>query len=584
MKNSGYYCPTCHTIGIDSIRRHRNGTGCCLNCVDFVLAMDDNHSFRSFSEVLQQNRSAFPPYQIEAIQNLSLSGEYVGTAAINALNKLSEWFDVKLAKEIAEYCYYDVLIRALNILDDFYRDALIDERDAALDPTLTKSQLASKTRARLTTVGWNGQAMERIIELALRDRVNNHKTCSNQNMVGLMYIAAELVEIQSTIENFLCLGDVNCKIIVSPTCWNISKEIRLEEKSEKIIRGVSEDQSRRSKDAFNSEKYDKSPNNWFQALETLRAGRDNEIPTFLGRDQDELIRNIEPEYKNTFGHAFTERMLALLYLAQSSGISDSLPFEDVATKFLIKKLKIDTNTADSILKMICLDGDNLKAEGALPVSFRRLHRILRRPIPRFQVGNRSVLFLSSSILVRGALELLSEYMGNTHPELEKSPIKKILLRLNQDSAAYFAKESIGKKLESLGFIVKCHVKKIGNQNLEVKEIGEIDILAFKKSSNELVIGECKFHVLSALTVRQIRREIDAYSDEDDGYIQKLKGKTSWVQHNLKQVTEFVGMELTAVPIECVPVFFTNWYSSANTLSPSITIVQESEIDEWARKY
>ena len=141
----------------------------------------------------------------------------------------------------------------------------------------------------------------------------------------------------------------------------------------------------------------------------------------------------------------------------------------------------------------------------------------------------------------GILEF-GEYMNGTHPELENTTLKKIASQLNQRNARYFVKERVARKLEGHGFIVKCHVKQIGQWNLEVPQVGEIDVLATKVGDKKLVIGECKFSGLPDIHVRQMRRDLTDYMEESSGYRDKLERKTKWVSGHIAEVMAFMEIE------------------------------------------
>lgn len=519
----------------------------------------------------------------EIIAYRQLEGEYRNEDIRRIMKELITSLDDKLQNEISKYSPYDIVINLLRVLDELYRMSAIEEVKMAQNSAPHNVDIARETYRRLGTTGIVGQVLERIVEVALREHSTSSAFSTIQNLIGLFELGYELALTNAALESFLCIWFEKDTLSIAKNSWHLECGDIDAERVGKIGYEIGKERSRKSREAFSPDIEGLNPAEFIYALQALRTNKDKAAPTKLGADLDELILAVDDKHRIQFGHSFTERLIAQFYLGEpSTDLPEELAFEDQVIRFLCNKMEVSEELAHSILQVLCLSGESIRDEKAAPLQFRRIHRLMRRPIPRFMVGNRAILFLSGAFIGRGMQNLIAEYMGETHPELENTEIKKIVGRLNQDYSEFFVRERIAKKLGDFGFKVKCHTKRIGTWNLEVPEIGEIDILAAKPRDDKLIIGECKFSALPDIHVRQMRRDFSAYMKEYSGYRDKLERKVRWVSEHTAEVIEFIGLEKPLVPVHCVPIFFTNFYTPASAIITNVPFVQEHELENWYR--
>lgn len=350
-----------------------------------------------------------------------------------------------------------------------------------------------------------------------------------------------------------------------------------------MLENLAIERSQRSREALGPSTDSLSPREFQEAVQALRKGRTAK-PTKLGEDLDEFILAIDEAHRNRFGDSFSERLLAMFCLAQPSlQLPEDWAFEEKAIAFLRKQLGGEEGIAQSILDILALTREGATHEKAAPFYFRRKFRLMRRPLPKLAVGNRFVYFLSNAFIGRSAINLVAEYMNGSHPELEGTPIKKIVEQLNQRNANYFVRERVAKPLRDKGSVVATHIKRIGKWDLVALGIGEIDILALKPGSHKLIVGEAKFSALHDVHVRQMRRDLTDYIEEHKGYADKLRRKAEWVTEHTSEVLDYIKVQESPDRIECVPVFFTNLYSPASAFVTDITFVREYDLAGWCNR-
>lgn len=567
---------------------------CCLNCSSFVRSAKAPPplSFFETASVVARKRinSRFPrPSSAiieEAIRLTHSQGEYSGQDIVSTLDKILGALNERLLQEVRRYNTYSIIFHLLRILDElYYRAASAEWRLGQRHTPLPDEETTEETLSIMRNTGIIGHACERIVEVALAISPNiSHLRCSTWDLFTLFELAYEMAQVNYCIESFLCVWKRGILYVTSNE-WNFEPELEDQRRCQKLLSNLAIERSQKDREALSIQgDYNLSPVEFQEALQELRKGKNCRRPTKLGEDLDEFILSMDDAHRDQFGHSFSERLLALLSLAQSTRqLPGDWALEDTVLAFVCKQLEVDKTTAQSILDALALTGDGIEHEKTPPFLLRRRFRLMRRPLPKFAVGHRSVYFLSNSFMGRGAINLFAEYINGSHPELQGTRSQRIAQELNQRNARHFVLERIGKVLEKQKFKLRPHVKQIGKWDLIELGIGEIDILALKPGSNKLIVGECKFSALPDVHVRQIRRDLTDYMEESVGYGDKLRRKVEWVREHTSEVLEYIGVPDSQRVPECVPVFFTNLYSPASEFITDIAFVKEYDISTWCTR-
>jgi hypothetical protein len=589
VKSNLYYCPVCHTIGPRTIARHNGGTTYCCNCENYLEAGAAGLLPVLSSKAIDRRKMenpAFPHIDPELMKEIiiqgNLKGEDIDNDIIPKMDKMFMLLDNRLKDEIRKYSLHAVEIISLRCLDEIYRQMMNYEQQTTSVKGFSKNaaieDLLKKSRMTL----FLGQSLERIVEICLSEKEISSKLFSISDFQRIFEISYELVVENYSFENFLCLWDRKGKLSISENSWKLECGSGILTRMEAIITGIGQEQYRLRRETINFTS--EGVNNleeYIEALLQLTKRSDMTMHTKLGNDTDEFIRSIDQEHSNQFGHSFSERLLAQAHLCLVSPELDyDLEFEDEVINFLCHKMGISINKANSILQLLYLKGESINLEHVRPFSFRRLSRLLRRPIPLITVGQRNVCFLSSPIIGRCLVNLTNEYMGCSHPELENSSIKRITDKLNADYAEYFVRERIAAIFKKQNFNYKFHIKKMGKTNLEVPEIGEIDILAIKDGTNKIIIGECKFSSLPNINVRGMSLDINDYLKKTKGNVDTFLRKIRWINQHQQEVLRYFGMENEPRTMESVPMFITNIFTPSSQIITDIPFVQEYELEEW----
>lgn len=585
-----YLCPTCYTLQNKANKRRIFSLDCCLQCSNFVKTATTIPQYNWFNASRERKKlnprhpRVSAPLIAKIIKARRLEGKYSGDNIISPLSKMREELNKLMGQELGRQEKYRVLFNSLRILDDLYwrkTDRVLQV--ANLDIPLPNQRISDQNVVMSQYVGHFGKALERVIELALIRHADKQAVESRQhNLFPLYEMASELVFLNEIIENFVCLWNRG-NLIIGRDDWDFELVQEDQVKLDNMKKSWSHDDMQQARVAFKEDGGPSLPEEYKRALKELSKGTASR-GILNDPDMEEFIISIDDEHRKLFGHSFSERLLAILYLAElQDNIRKDWAFEDNLVEFLCEHVELEKETAKSLLDGLSLTGSGIEQENAYPFHFSRIFRLIRRPLPMFQIGNRNVYYVSTVFLVRSFLHINAEYTDGSYPELKNTTIEKLIKKLNNQYTSYFVRERVAKVLSDLGFTVEPHVKRIGRHNLE-SICGELDIIALNTKRDHLLIGECKFRVTQFISVREIRHELSYYTDTDNGHISKFQKKLKWITEHKREVLGFLGHKGQADDVICIPVFITNFYTPVSELITDIEFVTEINLSSWAQKF
>lgn len=597
MKRKVYNCPACHSKVSPSSRMQIAGINCCRTCFGFLKAARlpfplqvflNPYDITSRKKVNSRFPGTIPHLMERIIVQSQAEGEHSDENIPSICERVRNVMDTHFLQNLKRNNSYSLIFSFLRTLDWFYETSeyahsrVIGRHTLAADKTM-----GSEIWSTLQNIGVVGQSLETTIESSLASGFNKSSTqCQKQDLFALFELACDRALVNYFVDTFLGVWKRG-KLIVGKGGLQFLGEPEDQSRFQKMKDNMAIDHGINVKSALGDDYQDVRETDSLQAgidaLENLREGKTvGGQVSILGEDEDEFILAIDDTHKGQFGHSFSEKLLALIHLGlPSQQLPDDWAFEDKVVSFLSEKLRVKGDIAVSILHSLELTGPGIRNDGAFPFAPRRSFRLLRRPLPKFAVGARSIYYLSGIFISRAARHIRAEYQNGSHPELQGTPIQTMVQDLNKRNAHYFVKERIGRKLENLGFLAKCAVKKIGDHDISaLKGIGEIDIVAVNPKGTKLIVGEGKFTALPNVHVRQIRSELSDYLKPEDGYADKLRRKVRWVKDHKQDVSDFMGIKEVSSVGECIPVFFTNMYCPASEFINDIEFVKEVDLQRW----
>lgn len=591
MKKGIYYCPTCHMKGARSMRMQLGSVNCCANCYGFLKASQEpffnwllNPKDRAWRKEANPQFPNTPSNVMGKIIEIhQLKGKYSGEDVIIVCKQVRDELAQLIIKNLQTHNSHSLIFCLLQTLDELYHKSSNYTLELAMSGSLPNENITRNTLSTLKGVGITGQALERIVELSLVVGPSTSSLgCQKQDLFNLFELACQACMINYFIESYLGIWEQGV-LNVSDDWLDFTPDQGEIERFERIQNRIAEDHSLGTKETFGD---DSNSVPWLEIvkeLHQLSKGEKPQRPSILGEAEDQFILAIDNHHRNYFGHSFSEKLLALVYLGlPSKELPNDWAFHEDVLAFLDNKLDIPAETGQTILQSLKLAGDDIGNEGAYPFELRRKFRLMRRPLPKLRVGKRFIYYLSSAFIGRGALNIKAEYLNGSYPEIQNTLIQTLAKQLDDQYAKNFVNERVVNVLRKQGYTASFHIKRIGNYNLEVIEgVGEIDIIALNSSITKLIIGDGKYRALPFIHVSQIRTELSEYMKPKKGYADKLRRKVKWIMDNKSYVLEqLFGISTNTNP-ECIPVFFTNMYSPACEFVDDIQFVQERDLISWA---
>jgi hypothetical protein len=502
---------------------------------------------------------------------------------VNSLRILREKLYVRFDEEIRKYERCQLLAETLNLLDNLYGLRMVGILHLAKSTKLTTNEYAQKNIEINEYIGLVGKSLERILECSLGyDGFSKNIHSNPQNIMWLLELGTEIVMVNQVIEEVVGLWHRG-NLHVDRNGWNWKLMPEDQKRHDRFTMKRSLFHVQKEREVFGGDNGGLDLEEYLGALQNIDNQAVINGSSKLGNDDEEFIVTINEIHKRHYGHKYSERLRAILALGSlPKALDRDWFFEDEIVNYLNEKLGFHHDITISILNSLCLDGDLIKSEHAQPFEFRRKFRLIRRPIPKVKIGNRTAYYLTMAFLARSFLHIQAEYSSGSHPELEGTDIEKGIKTLNQRYADYFVRERVYPIFKNNGFSAKYHVENVGNFDL-TDECGEIDILAFDCTRHELIVGECKHRVAEEINVTHFRREIGEFNKPNDGFVDRLKRKATWVENHKKDVLLSLNLNITHENVKCTPIFITNFYCPASEFVGEIEFVTEPELDSWCKQ-
>jgi hypothetical protein len=585
-------CPVCKTIQSKSTVRYIDGSRCCVNCKDFVKASRPSlDSLFDASQITKRRNMnpRFPGAEAGLVKQLivegGLQGTHVGQGVVSALSALREKLEHELSHRISKYERYSLIFRVFQTLDLIYgqdlerTQKLANAGDTQSIPDITKGHYKAET-----FVGTVGKGLERILEIAIANDSRGGEYVRNENNpIWLSEIATEMAMINGAIESYVYLCDKRGKLNIDTEDWQLELTEEDRKRLDNIRLNWSEDDVRHIRMNFDVSLEGPSPEEWMQSLKEIIKGSTAEATQKLGFDIVEFLQTIDDTHRVEFQHTFSEKLLVLLCLIPlSTELVRKWAFEEEIVNYLDREAQIPKGTLAAVLGHLSLTKEDLLQENAYPFEFRRKFRLIRRPLPRLDIGAQRVYLLSIPLIGRHFLNVMSDYMDGTDPVLENTETNKLIDRLKQQYSDYFVREHIYQKLIEQGYIARYHIEQIGSHVLKL-ECGEIDILIVGKARNKLIVGEGKHMVNNCVSIHDMRQEKTAYVRDKTGYAAKLRGKLQWVEDHKREVLDFMDVQDLSDNIPCTPVFLTNIYTPATEYIDDISFITVYDNEPWWHK-
>lgn len=585
-----YFCPICLTEQARSGRRKTSGRDCCTICEKFVKAINSPYlvwlspSIIAFRKQLNQRHPMANAELVKTVvRDCKLSGDFfTEDEIVKALRTIREKLYSRLITEIRSYERYQFLTDILNMADQLYGFRLLQNKELAESRMLSIQDYAQKNIILNQYVGAVGKALERIAEVALsQEGFPKYARRSQQGLIWLLELGTEIVMVNQTIEDVVSLWHRGILSVDSQGWyWKLVPEDQ--NRYNELMQKWSLDDVSHERVVYGSDG-GLHQEEYLDALTQLSRQTTATGHSRLGYDDEELIVKINNTHNNCFGHKYSEKLQVLLTLPRLPKILDrDWIFEDEIITFLGEELGFPKEVAISILDSLCLDGDLIRNEDAKPFEFRRVFRLIRRPLPKIRIGHRVAYYFSVWFLFRSFVHIQVEYYNGSHPELENTRVERVIKRLNQHYADYFVRERISPIFKRNGFTTAYHVKKIGQFDLR-GECGEIDILSLSGDQKMLIVGECKHRVGKEIHVSQIRQEVQSFCRPKDDFVKKLRMKVKWVETHKHDVLAYLKQTMNPGEVKCFPVFITNYYCPASVFIDDILFLTEAELDGWCKK-
>jgi len=516
------------------------------------------------------------------IKESSLQGTQEGQGGLNALAALREKLEHELNQGVISRERYSLIFSVFNTLDQIYSQDL--ERIQGLANRDNRWSIPDAARAHSAAnfvLGTVVKGLERVLEIVIVQDSGAEEYVTDENSpVWLSEIATELAMTNGAIESYVYLWDKRGKVNVGPEGWQLELTKEDQKRSDNIELHWSEDDVRHLKMYFDMSLDGPSAEDWIRSLEEIIGGFAAKATDKLGFDTVEFLQTIDETHRMEFGHAFSEKLLVLLCLPPlCTQLIRNWAFEEEILRYLNQETQIPMVTLQAVLGNLSFAKEDLLQEDAYPFEFGRKFRLIRRPLPRLDVGAKHVYLLSIAIIGRCFFNVWSDYMDGTDPSLENTETLKLIDRLKQKYSDYFVRERIYKKLIEQGYIAQYHIEQVGSHDLRA-ECGEIDILIVGKGQNKLIVGEAKHLVNKCISITQMRQEKTAYLHTKSGYVAKLRRKLQWVEDHKKEIFDFMGVQNLSASIPCTPIFFTNIYTPAAEFINDIPFVTVYENEPW----
>jgi len=585
-------CPVCNAVLSRSATRYFDGSKCCVTCRDLAKASKASLATWFDESKIAQRRKVNPRFPAaepslvrRLIKECGLEGTLEGQEGLNAMAALREKLEHELNQGVIRQERYSLIFSVFRTLDQTYSHDLERIQGLAnLDNRWSMPDAARAHSAANLVLGSVVKGLERVLEIAVsQDSGAEGYVTGEHSPVWLSEIATELAMTNGAIESYLYLWDKRGKVNVGPERWQLELTKEDQKRWDNMELHRSEDDLRHLKMRFDITLDGPAAEDWVRSLEEIRGGSAAKATDKLGFDIVEFLQTVDEAHRREFGHAFSEKLLVLLCLPPlRTKLVRNWAFEEEILGYLNQETRIPVVTLQAVLRSLSLAREDLLQEDAHPFELGRKSGLMRRPLPRLDVGAKHAYLLSIAIIGRCFFNVWSDYVDGTDPSLEHTETVKLIDHLKQRYSDYFVTERIYSKLMEQGYIARYHIEQVGSHDLR-GECGEIDILIVGKGQNKLIVGEAKHLVNKCISTAQMRQEKTAYLDPRSGYVAKLRTKLQWVEDHKQEIFDFMGVRNLSDSFPCIPVFFTNIYTPASEFIDDIPFITVYENELWWHK-
>lgn len=249
--------------------------------------------------------------------------------------------------------------------------------------------------------------------------------------------------------------------------------------------------------------------------------------------------------------------------------------------------EVGPSVVEKVLSAFMLTTETMASE---PRSFwnpKNEYRAYRRAIFEMHHATGPHLAWSEAMLVE-ALQLLRWGIayGNLPSEWKQTPLTESIGTLVTHGGKWF-EQQVARQLRKLGFHPVTSRKGIGIGNSRLDfECGELDILAYNKTSKTLIIAECKTG-LGGSEPKHFRDAMSNYIRKRDSHQVKFTRKISWTQAHMQQLitalnsSKEIGSNIEPQQV-CYPMI-TQYPSFASSFIENFPCVSLSEFVMEYRK-
>ena len=200
-----------------------------------------------------------------------------------------------------------------------------------------------------------------------------------------------------------------------------------------------------------------------------------------------------------------------------------------------------------------------------PWRFRRRLSLLLRPLVQLTQGSKSRWLVHAPLVERSSSYLLNGlcHAAFATEHFSAESMRQFCGEVANEQGHRFA-GAVGDHLEELGYDTKREIAMtaLGASAL-LGDLGDVDVMAWKAESNEVLIIECK-HLRIAASVRDVVDRLEEYRGERDDSLGKHLRRFNWLKANSCHVSALTGIPTGAIQFrgllvtdELVPMqFFT----------------------------
>ncbi|APV45268.1 hypothetical protein Dform_01954 [Dehalogenimonas formicexedens] len=578
-------CPTCLT----EIGRTRltaiNGVTTCRSCSSFFRALRVPYqNWFTPSNILTSKsvNDRHPGINIQLLKNvikrLNLSGTYNTPESIRAvLNRLCASLHLLLTKEISSFEKYEAITEILNRLDYLYtlRSVQLMEYSRSsipLNEHVDRNLFFNKLFASY------GKSLELILESALKnDSFSKYPSHNKSPWNNILELASEIVTINHHVETFNLFPEKG-ELQITACSWDLNFPEEQEQLLNSLMTGWSKDDVSHSLD--NKVDNDSAASSSEDRISEIMQLSNNNYKLIddTWEDLQEVILKTNNFHVKEYGYAFNHKLAVTLLIAKLPKALD----RDWITKeelinYIKTNLSLEHEECSFIIDSLSLTGHNLREENAYYFEFRRINRIIRKPLVAIPVGNTNAYFVSPALLGRAALHLQIEYCIGNSPEMKSNDLKKAYGQISQGYADYFVRKRVSPIFVSNGFICDQLIKEIDGIDLK-DQCGELDVVAYNPINNQLYVVECKHRSGKHIHTSHFRKEIQTYTKEK-GYLTQLVKKVQWVTNNTNMVLKHLKVDCTIQPT-VKGLFVTTFFSPVSLLQQEIEILTIDDLAPW----